>query len=78
LDIGQIFSRYAGTAVLSGGTATVTFTVPQMYTQYLVLVTGNVGEVFSVVNKATWGFTIQSTNPASTASVDWMLLRTGT
>jgi hypothetical protein len=78
LDVGEIFSRYAGTTVLSGGTATVTFTVPQMYLQYLVLVTGNVGEIFSVVNKTTWGFTIQSTNPASTASVDWMLLRTGT
>jgi hypothetical protein len=78
LDVGQIFSRYAGTAVLSGGIAMVTFTVPQMYTGYLVLVTGNVSEIFSVLNKTVSGFTVQSSNPASTASVDWMLLRKGT
>jgi hypothetical protein len=78
LDVSQIFSRYAGTAVLSGGTAAVTFTVPQMYTGYLVLVTGNAGEIFSVLNKTVSGFTIRSSNPASTASVDWMLLRKGT
>ena len=78
LDVGQIFSRYAGTAVLSGGAATVAFTVPQMYTGYLVVVTGNASEIFSVLNKTVSGFTIQSSNPASTASVDWMLLRKGT
>jgi hypothetical protein len=78
LDVAQIFSRYAGTATLSGGAATVTFTVPQMYTGYLVMVTGNASEIFSVLNKTVSGFTIQSSNPASTASVDWMLLRKGT
>jgi hypothetical protein len=49
-----------------------------MYTGYLVLVTGNVNEVFSVTNKTVSGFTIQSSNPGSAASVDWMLLRKGT
>jgi hypothetical protein len=78
LDVSQLFSRYAGTAVLSSGAAAVTFTVPQMYTGYLVLVTGNVNEVFSVTNKTVSGFTIQSSNPGSAASVDWMLLRKGT
>jgi len=78
LDVGQIFSRYAGTAVLSGGVATVMFTVPQMYTGYLVMVTGNASEIFSVVSKTVSGFTIRSSNSASTASVDWMLLRKGT
>jgi hypothetical protein len=78
LDVGQIYSRYAGTATLSAGIATVTFSVPQPYTGYLVLVTGNAGEIFSVVNKSVAGFSIQSSNPASTASVDWMLIRKGT
>lgn len=78
LDVAQIYSRYAGTAALSGGVATVTFTTPQPYTGYLVMVTGNASEIFSVVSKTVSGFTIQSSNAASTASVDWMLLRTGT
>jgi hypothetical protein len=78
LDVAQLYSRYAGTAVLSGGIATVTFTIPQPYTGYQVMVTGNASEIFSVANKTVSGFTIQSSNPSSTASVDWMLLRTGT
>jgi hypothetical protein len=78
LDVSQLYSRYAGSALLSAGTATVTFKVPQPYTGYLVLVTGNANETFSVQNKTVSGFTIQSSNPASAASVDWMLLRTGT
>ena len=78
LDVSQLYSRYAGTAGLSSGTATVTFNTPQPYTGYLVLVTGNANETFSVQNKTVAGFVIQSSNPSSTASVDWMLLRTGT
>jgi hypothetical protein len=73
-----MFSRYSGTAVLSGGVATVTFGVPQPYTGYLVLVTGSACEAYSVADKTVSGFTIASNNPSSTASVDWMLLRTGT
>lgn len=78
LDVSQLYSRYAGTAVLTAGVATVTFAVPQPYTGYQLLVTGNVSEIFSVSNKTVSGFVINSSNPASTASVDWMLLRTGT
>jgi hypothetical protein len=78
LDVAQLFSRYAGTAALSGGVAAVSFGVPQPYTGYLVLITGSAGEVYSVSNKTVSGFIISSNNPASTASVDWMLLRTGT
>jgi hypothetical protein len=63
---------------LSSGTATVTFSVPQLETGYHVLVTGNVGEIFSVTNKTLSGFVINSNNPGSLASVDWMLVRTGT
>jgi Pectate lyase superfamily protein len=78
LDVAQLYSRYAGTAILSEGVATVSFTVPQPYTGYLVLITGSAGETYSVSDKAMSGFTISSNNPASTASVDWMVLRTGT
>jgi len=77
LDVTQLYSHYSGTVTLSAGAAAVTFSVPQPYTGYLVLATGNAPENFSVVNKTVSGFTIQSSNPASTASVDWMLLRTG-
>jgi hypothetical protein len=77
-DIGQLYSRYAGTAVLTGGSGTVTFAVPQPFTGYQVLVTGNVNEVFSVASKTVSGFTISSSNLASTASVDWMVIRKGT
>jgi len=78
LDVSQLFSRYAGTVLLSGGSATITFAVPQPYAGYLVLVTGNVSEMFTVSNKTATGFVVNSNNPASTASVDWMLLRVGT
>lgn len=77
LDATQLYTHYAGTAVLSGGAATVTFDTPQPYTGYLILTTGSAPEIFSVANKTTAGFTIQSNNPASTASVDWMLVRKG-
>jgi hypothetical protein len=78
LDVAQMFSRYAGTVVLSSGVATVTFGVPQPYTGYLVLITGSACEAYSVADKTVSGFTIASNNPSSTASVDWMLLRRGT
>jgi hypothetical protein len=77
LDVSQLFCRYAGTATLSAGSATVAFSVPQPYAGYLVIATGNASEIFSVVNKTAAGFTIRSSNTASTASVDWMVLRTG-
>jgi Pectate lyase superfamily protein len=78
LDVSHLYSRYAGAVALSSGTATVTFAVPQLETGYHVLVTGNVGEIFSVTNKTLSGFVINSNNPGSLASVDWMLVRTGT
>ena len=78
LDVSQLYSRYAGTVVLSAGAATVTFNTPQPSPGYLVVATGDANETFSVRKKAVSGFTIQSSNPSSTASVDWMLLRTGT
>jgi hypothetical protein len=78
LDVSQLYNRYSGTAVLAGGSASVTFRVSQWDANYHVLVSGNAAEIFQVLNKTTGGFVIASSNPASTASVDWMVVRTGT
>ena len=78
LDVAQFYNRYAGTAVLASGSATVAFTNPQWDANYHVLVTGNVTETFAVTNKTMSGFVIQSSNVASSARVDWMAVRTGT
>jgi len=78
LDVAQLYNRYAGTAVLAGGIMSVVFQVPQWDANYSVLVTGNAFETFQVTNKTTNGFVIMSSNPASSASVDWMAVRTGT
>jgi hypothetical protein len=78
LDVSNLYNRYAGKAVLAAGTAVVSFGVRQGDTNYMVLVTGNQSEIFTVTNKTASGFTITSSNAASTALVDWMSLRTGT
>lgn len=44
-------------------------------TDYRVIVTGNVNETFWVTSKATSGFTINSSNASSTATVDWFIVR---
>jgi hypothetical protein len=44
----------------------------------MLRLTGSACESYSVADKSVSGFTIAGNNPSSTASVDWMLLRTGT
>ena len=78
LDVSDLYNRYAGTAVLASGAAVVSFGVPRFDTNYMVLVTGNQSEIFTVTNKTTTGFTIASSNASSAASVDWMSVRVGT
>jgi hypothetical protein len=78
LDVSQLYNRYVGTATLAGGAAAVIFANAQWDANYCVLVTGNATESFKVTNKATTGFSIMSSNTASTAKVDWMAVRTGT
>jgi hypothetical protein len=76
--------QYALTAAnsLTGGSSpavvlahTTVGTFPEADANYTVNVTGNIGETFWVTGKATTGFTIHSSNAASTATVDWQLIR---
>lgn len=66
---------------LVGGTAVVTRTTagtgaaPEPDNAYFIALSGNVNETFWVTGKTTSGFTINSSNPASTATVDWHLIR---
>jgi len=69
-----------GTAVLSGGTKVIDFTDLAMDdfadTNYRILLTPNANENVYYLNssKATTGFTIMSSNGASTNSVDWIAI----
>lgn len=65
----------SGTATLATGTASVTLSPAEADTSYQVLLTPNANETVYVSAKATGSFTITSSNGASTASVDWLLVR---
>lgn len=68
-----VLNERCGTAVLSGGTANVGFGHDMPNSNYHITLSGNAGEVFSWASKAASGFTINSDNPSSTASVDWVV-----
>lgn len=75
---GTAAKNLAGQATLSGGVKAVTFPVRnEADANYLVFVTGAANETFKVTAKATTGFTITSSNGASTTTVDWLLVRNG-
>lgn len=57
---------------LSGGSP---FNSAEADTSYQILLTGNADEVFHWESKATTGFTVKSSNPFSTATVDWKVAR---
>ena len=59
----------------SGATKAVTFATAEANATYRVVVTGSIGETFWVTAKGTGGFTINSSNPTSTAVVDWQMFR---
>jgi hypothetical protein len=65
----------AGTAVLARGTREVTFALPQADTDYQVLLSGGAAETFWWTAKTKAGFVIKSSNPDSTATVDWQIVR---
>lgn len=66
----------AGTVTFAGAaTATVTFTFPQPDTSYYIALGGGANETFWWSAKATTGFTMNSSNAASTASVNYMVMR---
>jgi hypothetical protein len=64
-----------GQETLSSGTATVTFTTEEDDNSYYIFLSGDAGEAFSWASKATTGFTINSDSGASTATVDWFIIR---
>lgn len=65
-----------GTATLASGTAAVVFPfLAEPDASYRLFLSGNANETLRWGNKATTGFTITSSNGASTATVDWLLVR---
>lgn len=68
------FLQNFGTATLTSGAETVSFPFPTPNTAYAVTLAGNVtGETFAWSSKSITGFTITSSNAASTAQVDWTI-----
>lgn len=57
-----------------GPTATVTFNATQPNTNYTIFLSGDANERFYWSNKQLTGFTINSSNPSSTATVDWRII----
>lgn len=71
-------STAAGTATFAtSGTKTVTFGTAQADTSYYLGLSHNsdTGETIYVTSKLTTGFTLNSNNSSSTATVDWVLVR---
>jgi hypothetical protein len=56
-------------------TKVVIFAVNEPDTNYKVNIAGNVNETFWITDKQTTGFTLNSSNPASVAVVDWSIIR---
>ena len=69
-EVEHQFTR-AGTETLSSGTRAVTFTEALPTTAYSIALSGDENETFRWASKAVTGFTINSSNGASTADVDW-------
>lgn len=59
----------------SAATKTVTFGTTEPDANYKINLAGNVNETFWVTSKSTTGFTLNSSNATSTASVDWTVIR---
>jgi len=59
----------------TAATAAVSFGTNEPNATYYVALSGSANETFWVTSKATTGFTINSSNGSSTATVDWLLIR---
>jgi hypothetical protein len=59
----------------SAATVAVTFGTAELDANYFVSISGNASQTFWVTAKSTGGFTLNSSNATSTATVDWMLIR---
>ncbi len=65
-----------GSVTFAGaGTATVTFAVNEADASYYIAGSGNANETFWITGKGTTGFTVNSSNAASAATYDWVLVR---
>lgn len=74
-NVTSLATSQRGTATLAAGTAAVSLTIAEPNTSYRISLSGNAAETFSWASKATGGFTINSSNAGSTASVDWVISR---
>jgi len=63
----------AGTTQLSSGTATVTLAATLPSNKYRVAISVNANETVWISSKTATGFTLQSSNTSSTATVDWIV-----
>jgi parallel beta-helix repeat protein len=70
-DFGQ---KLSGSATLSSGVATITFSVNMPSSTYVVALNSGVNETFYTFNKTVSGFEIRSSNGASTATVTWRIV----
>lgn len=70
-------AHISGTIALSAGTINVVFATSQIQpdTSYFIALSGNADERFHWSAKAKTGFTITSSNNASTANVDYTVTR---
>jgi len=59
----------------SAATKSVTFGTAEADSSYFVALSGSANETFWVTSKGTGGFTLNSSNATSTATVDWHLIR---
>jgi len=59
----------------TSGTVSVSFGTDEPDATYFLAISGDVDENFWVTSKAVGGFTINSDNALSTATVDWVLIR---
>jgi hypothetical protein len=60
---------------ITAATAVVTFSPSEPDASYFLAIAGSANETFWVTGKGTTGFTINSSNAASTATVTWILIR---
>ena len=69
-------TNFKGTVTFStSGTSAVTFGTAEPNTSYEILIGATINETFWVTSKATGGFTMNSSNASSTATVSWLLVR---
>jgi hypothetical protein len=67
-------NKLSGRATLAAGTATVTFPVAEPSANFIVATDVGVNETIRVTGKTNTGFTLTSSNAASTAQVQWAIV----